>query len=369
MRLSEIGDEGQRRLKASSVLVVGAGGLGAPVLSYLAAAGVGHITVVDDDHVEPSNFHRQVLFTEEDLGEPKAERAASRLRSLNPDIQVTAHVERLTAENAETLIAPVDIVADGTDTFATRYVVNDACVLTGTPNAYASISQFEGQASLFSTPGGPCYRCLFPNPPPPGLVPSCAEGGVLGVLPGLLGSVQAAEVIKHLLGIGTSLAGRLLVWNVLTMQSRTVQVPHNPDCLVCGAHPSITSVTAATECPAPACSSVEVPEIPPHELSQRLARENPPLVLDVRTREEAKTASMGGLLIPLNELPNRFKELTKYRRAPIVVYCQRGMRSMQAVRLLHDEGFDQAVSLQGGIEAWNEHVRNVQSPLPAAPPQ
>ena len=345
--LPEVGAEGQARLAAASVLVVGAGGLGSPALTYLAAAGVGRLGVVDFDRVEESNLHRQTLYAMGDVGHAKTVVAAQRLRDLNPLVEVVEHAERLDAGNAERLVGAYGLVLDGTDTFATRYLVSDASVLTGTPNVYASVDRFEGQASVFGAPGGPCYRCLFPEPPPAGLVPNCAEGGVLGVLPGLLGTIQATEALKLILGVGRPLVGRLLLLDALSMETRTLEVPHDPDCPVCGDHPSITHAL-----PMPP----SVPEITVQDYKKRVDAGDAPFLLDVREPDEYEGANLGGALIPLGELPDRLGEIAEHRDEEVVVHCRSGGRSAKAVELLRQNGFSGAKNLKGGIHAWSDEI-------------
>ena len=349
LALPEIGTPGQARLKGSSVLVVGAGGLGAPVALYLAAAGVGHLGLVDWDEVEASNLHRQVLYGHEDIGRPKALAAARRLRSLNPCVEVETHEHRLDPSNARTLISSYDVVVDGTDTFASRYLINDACIAEGVPDVYASVYRFEGQASVWGYGGGPCYRCLFDEPPPAGLAPSCDEGGVLGVLPGVMGLVQATETLKVLLGIGETLAGRLLVFDALAMQFRTLRVSRNPSCPACG-----------SGAPSPPDSSrpmPDVPEISVTDLHRMREEGQAPFLLDVRQPDEYAVANLEGSLIPLKELPDRLGELESHRSDPIlVVHCRSGARSAKAVELLRAHGFENAVNLRGGILAWSDEI-------------
>ena len=354
--LPEVGAEGQARLGAASVLVVGAGGLGTPVATYLAAAGVGRIGIVDFDTVEASNLHRQPLYTKADAGRPKVDAMRERLVALNPLVQVETHAVRLDASNALGLVGAYDVVADGTDTFATRYLVNDACVLRGVPNAFASISQFSGQASVFGTvrgERGPCYRCLFPSPPPAGTVPSCAEGGVLGVLPALLGTIQATEVLKLLLGIGQPLHGRLLLADALGMAFRTLGVERDPACPACGDAPTIRSLTDS----AAACGpDMPVPEISPADLKAMRDRGEDPFVLDVREPDEYEGAHIDGALIPLGDLADRIGEIEPHRGDDvIVVHCRMGGRSAKAVEYLRAQGFN-AVNLAGGIHAWSDTV-------------
>ncbi|MDZ4700459.1 MAG: molybdopterin-synthase adenylyltransferase MoeB [Rhodothermales bacterium] len=354
--LPDVGEAGQEKLKAASVLLIGAGGLGAPLALYLAAAGVGRIGLVDFDTIDATNLQRQVLYGQKDIGRPKLEAAAERLADLNPYIQIDLHNTPLTSANALDLIRGYDVVADGTDNFPTRYLVNDACVLTGTPNAYGSIFRFEGQVSVFAAPGGPCYRCVFPEPPPPGLVPSCAEGGVLGVLPGMVGTMQANEVIKLILGIGEPLIGRLMLVEALSMKVREWKIRRDPDCPVCGDHPTQTTlIDYDAFCGiAPAGS---VAEITVQELHTRRQNGDAPFILDVRNPAEAEAASLGAdLLIPLGELPMRMDELEAYRNRPVVVHCRSGARSAQAAQQLVDAGFSQVENLKGGILAWSKEV-------------
>jgi len=376
--LAEVGEEGQRRLKAARVLVVGAGGLGSPVALYLAAAGVGRIGLVDSDRVELSNLHRQVLFATGDLGRGKVDAAAERLRGLNPEIEVVAHRERFTPANALDLVRAYDVVADGTDNFPTRYLVNDACVLAGRPNVFASVLRFAGQATVFWPGHGPCYRCLFPEPPKPGLVPSCGEAGVLGALPGLLGAIQATEVLKLLLGAGEPLIGRLLLVDTLAARFREIRFPRRPDCPACGEGATPTLVPDSTgdakagqphvaAGPVPAGPSQATPtcdaappeplpwEIPVEELRRWREEGRPHLLLDVRTpREHAFAAIAGDVFLPLHELPERLDDLPRDR--PIVVYCHLGGRSAQAVGYLRGHGFPQAINLEGGIDAWSATI-------------
>lgn len=345
MRLPEVGPAGQERLAAASVLIVGAGGLGSPVALYLAAAGVGRLGLVDFDRVDESNLHRQILYTTADVGRRKTDAAAERLHALNPHVTVETHDLKLDAHNARALIGRYDLVADGADTFATRYAVNDACVATGTPNVFASVSAFEGQASVFAAPGGPCYRCLFPDAPPPGAVPSCAEGGVLGALPGLMGSIQATEVLKWILGAGESLVGRLLTVDARTMQTRTLRVSREEGCPVCNNGSYI---------PRPA--ALPLPEIAPAHAARLLADEpDATRLLDVRSAEEAAADHLGGTLLPLNQLPWRVDELEPDRARRLLVHCRSGSRSAQAVAYLRERGFN-AVNVRGGIEAWRREV-------------
>jgi adenylyltransferase/sulfurtransferase len=330
---------------------------------YLAAAGVGRIGLVDFDVVDVSNLQRQVIHGTSDVGRAKLESARDRIKEINPHVNVELHSIRLTSENALDLFKEYDVIADGTDNFATRYLVNDACVLTGKPNVYASIFRFEGQVSVFGMPDGPCYRCVYEQPPPPGLVPSCAEGGVLGVLPGIAGTLQANEVIKVLAGIGTPLVGRLLLFDALDMQFRTLKLRKNPDCPVCGEHPTQTGLIDYEEfCGiAPATSNghreeAEVPEITVRELKARLDRGDHPFVLDVRKPHEYDIANLGATLIPVDDLAGRLDELEPYRDEEIIVHCRSGARSARAVKLLHQAGFSGAVNVKGGILAWSDEV-------------
>ena len=356
----EVGMEGQQKLKAARVLCVGTGGLGSPLALYLAAAGVGTLGLVDFDVVDLTNLQRQIIHTTNDVGRPKLDSAAGKLAAINPFIQVRKFETKLSSANALDIIRQFDIVADGTDNFPTRYLVNDACVLTGKPNVYASIFRFEGQASVFSAERGPCYRCLYPEPPPPGLVPSCAEGGVLGILPGLLGVIQATEVIKLILGSGEPLIGRLLLVDALAMRFRELRLRKNPECPVCGANPTIRELIDYQEfCgirgesqEAPVSSGV--PEIRPEELKARLDAGNDVFILDVREPHEYQICNLGGHLIPLGELPARLNELDSSRE--IVAHCRSGVRSAKAVTLLRQAGFAKVKNLAGGILAWSDKV-------------
>ena len=357
--MPEVGMEGQLKLKQAKVLCIGTGGLGAPLGLYLAAAGVGRLGLVDFDVVDMTNLQRQIMFGSGDVGHPKSAAAAARLRDLNPDIQIDAYETRLTSDNALDLFKDYDIIVDGTDNFPTRYLVNDACILLGKPNVYGSIFRFEGQITVFGAPDGPCYRCLYPEPPPPGLVPSCAEGGVLGVLPGIVGAIQAAETLKLILGKGDSLAGRLLLFDALAMRFRELKLRKNPECPVCGAHPTVTKLIdyvefcgiRGEEAPAPATS---VPDITPRELKARLDRGDDIYVLDVREPHEYQICNIGGHLIPLGDLPNRVSELDSSRE--IVAHCRSGKRSAEAVEFLRKSGFRKLLNLKGGILAWSDEV-------------
>jgi molybdopterin/thiamine biosynthesis adenylyltransferase/rhodanese-related sulfurtransferase len=362
--LPEVGLEGQQKLKAAKVLCVGTGGLGAPLAYYLAAAGIGTLGLVDFDVVDESNLQRQIIHSTNDIGRPKIDSAAEKLKALNPYLNIVKHETMLTSANALEIIKDYDIVADGTDNFPTRYLVNDACVLSGNkPNAYASIFRFEGQASVFATEDGPCYRCLYPEPPPPGLVPSCAEGGVLGILPGLLGVIQATEVIKLILGKGDSLIGRLLLVDSLGMKFRELKLRKNPDCPLCGTHPTVKKLIdyqqfcgifpeEKTEKPEPMQNGI--PQVTPVELKRRLDAGEDVFVLDVREPHEYQIVNIGAPLIPLGDLPNRLSELDPNRE--IVVHCKSGGRSQRAAELLQKSGFKNVANLAGGITAWATDV-------------
>ena len=361
--MPEIGVEGQRRLKASSVLCIGAGGLGSPAAMYLAAAGIGRLGIVDFDVVDFSNLQRQVIHGTPDVGRSKLDSARDRINALNPYVEVETHEVALSSENALDLFAPYDVILDGTDNFPTRYLVNDACVIAGKPNAYGSIFRFEGQASVFATKDGPCYRCLYPEPPPPGLVPSCAEGGVLGVLPGIIGVIQATEAVKVLLGIGEPLVGRFLIYDALRMRFRELKLRKDPECPVCGDHPTVTELIdyeqfcgirpqakeATTEAGA---ADWEITSV---QLKRRLDAGEDVLVLDVREPNEYQINRIeGSTLIPLGELPRRFQELDRAR--PIVCQCKMGSRSAKAMEFLQSVGFADVKNLQGGILAWIDTV-------------
>ena len=352
--LPEVGVEGQKKLKDARVLCIGAGGLGCPASLYLAAAGVGTIGLVDFDVVDESNLQRQILYTTDDVGTPKLEAAKRRLTALNPSLNVELFEERLTSKNALALFERFDVVLDGTDNFPTRYLVNDACVLTGKPNAYGSIFRFEGQASVFGAKDGPCYRCLYPEPPPPGLVPSCAEGGVLGVLPGVIGTIQAVEAIKLILGAGKPLVGRLMLFDALGMEWRTLKLKKNPSCPICGEKPTIKALIDYEAFCGLKEPQAKIPEISVEELKGRIDKGLPMLLVDVREPHEYEIARIhGAKLIPLAALPQRLSELD--RAAEIVVHCKMGGRSAKAVKLLLEQGY-KAVNVAGGINAWSERV-------------
>jgi adenylyltransferase/sulfurtransferase len=353
--LPEVGPEGQKKLKDSAVLCIGAGGLGSPLALYLAAAGVGRIGLVDFDVVDESNLQRQIIHDTASIGTPKLASAKKRLLALNPHIIVETHEIRLSSANAIDLFKQYDVVADGTDNFPTRYLVNDACVLTGKPNAYGSIFRFEGQLSVFGAKDGPCYRCLYPEPPPPGLVPSCAEGGVLGVLPGVIGTMQAIETIKLLLGIGKPLVGRLMLYDALEQSWRTLKVKKDPKCPVCGTNPTITApIDYEAFCGLKEKPATVIPEMTVEDLKAKLDKKEKFVLLDVREPHEYEIAKIeGSKLIPLGDLPKRFAELDK--GAKIVVHCKMGGRSARAVGFLKQQGYD-ATNVAGGITAWSERI-------------
>ncbi len=363
LMLPEMGIEGQEKLKSSSVLCIGAGGLGSPLALYLAAAGIGRLGLVDFDVVEFSNLQRQIIHSTNDVGRPKLSSAREKLEAINPNVRVEAHEVRLSSENALDLFQDYDVIADGTDNFPTRYLVNDACILTGKPNVYGSIFRFEGQASVFGVPGGPCYRCLYPEPPPPGLVPSCAEGGVLGVLPGLVGTVQATEAIKLLLGIGQTLVGRLLLFDALDLNFREVRLRPDPDCPICGEHPSIDKLIDYEQfCGIGQDQQDErvVVEVTPTEVQQELEEGRDLVILDVRNPYEIDICRIeGSLVIPLPELGERVDELDRDRE--MVVHCKSGARSARAIQELQEHGFSRLRNLHGGILAW---ARDVDPSLP-----
>jgi adenylyltransferase/sulfurtransferase len=357
--LPEVGLDGQRRIKGGSVLCVGAGGLGSPAALYLAAAGVGKIGVIDFDAVDESNLQRQILHGTPDVGRSKLLSARDRLTSLNPEVTVETFETRLTSANAFELFRDYDVILDGTDNFATRYLVNDACVLLRKPNAYGSIFRFEGQASVFATVGGPCYRCLYPEPPPPGLVPSCAEGGVLGVLPGVIGTIQATEAIKLILGAGSTLVGRLLLYDAWAMKFRELKLRRDPACPVCGDHPSIKQLIDYEEfCGVrPAAAPTAVPETTVEELKARVDSNVPYYLLDVREPHEYQISRIAGsTLIPVGQIGQRFAEVAAAAQGrEIIVHCKSGVRSARAVGILKDHGID-AKNLKGGILAWIDRV-------------
>ncbi|MFZ0480402.1 MAG: molybdopterin-synthase adenylyltransferase MoeB [Terriglobales bacterium] len=356
--MPEVGMTGQQKLKAAKVLCIGAGGLGSPLALYLTAAGVGTLGIVDFDVVDYTNLQRQIIHTTNDVGRKKLDSAAEKLKAINPFLNLRTFETRLTSANALDLFREFDIVADGTDNFPTRYLVNDACVLTGKPNVYGSIFRFEGQASVFATEDGPCYRCLYPEPPPPGLVPSCAEGGVLGILPGLVGVIQATETIKLILGQGESLAGRLLLVDSLAMKFRELKLRKNPDCPVCGKNPTVTKLIDYEEfCgirgqEEPAGN--DVPSISVEDLKKKLDAKADIFILDVREPHEYQICNLSGYLIPVGDLPKRVSELDSSRE--IIAHCKMGGRSAKAVNFLRRSGFKKVYNLTGGITAWAEKI-------------
>jgi adenylyltransferase/sulfurtransferase len=359
--LPEVGLAGQKKICSTSVLCIGAGGLGSPIAMYLAAAGIGKLGIVDFDAVDFSNLQRQIIHGTEDVGRLKSESAKRTIQRINPGVEVVLHNTRLTSENALEILAPYDVVVDGTDNFPTRYLTNDACVLLKKPNAYGSIFRFEGQASVFAPHlGGPCYRCLYPEPPPPGMVPSCAEGGVLGVLPGIVGCIQATEILKIALGKGSSLIGRLLLFNALDMKFREVKLRRDPQCPLCGENPTITKLIDYEQfcgIPAePASAAAHADEVTVQEMKRAL--DEPKLgirVLDVREPDEYQIAHVNGVpQIPLGSLPQRFTELDPNQT--IYIHCKSGIRSMKAVKFLQDQGFKYVKSVKGGISAWADEI-------------
>ncbi|MGB6742699.1 MAG: molybdopterin-synthase adenylyltransferase MoeB [Terracidiphilus sp.] len=359
--LPEVGEEGQRRLKAARVLCVGAGGLGSPLALYLAAAGVGTLGLVDCDVVDVSNLQRQIIHSTRDIGRKKLDSAEEKLKALNPALNVVKHETMLSSANALDILKDYDVIADGTDNFPTRYLVNDACVLLGKPNAYGSIFRFEGQASVFAAKDGPCYRCLYPEPPPPGLVPSCAEGGVLGILPGLLGVIQATETIKLILGKGEPLVGRLLLVDALNMRFRELKLRKNPECPVCGPNPTVTKLIDYEQfCGiAPATKEEQavkngIPQLGVKELKRRMDAGEDLFILDVREPFEYQIANIGGKLIPQNDVPQRLAEIDRDRE--IIVQCKSGGRSQRIAEFLKQSGYPNVVNLAGGILAWADEI-------------
>src|SRR4051794_35870776 len=359
--MPEVGLEAQKKLKASKVLCIGAGGLGSPAALYLAAVGVGTLGIVDFDTVDFSNLQRQILHGTPDVGRSKLASAKDRLNAINPNVKIETYETALSSENALELFAPYDVILDGTDNFPTRYLVNDACVLLGKPNAYGSIFRFEGQASVFATKEGPCYRCLYPEPPPPGLVPSCAEGGVLGVLPGIIGVIQATETIKLIIGIGEPLIGRFMIYDALKMKFRELKLRKDPDCPVCGTHPTVTKlidyeqfcgVTPAAPEPVAVNNATEITSV---ELKQRMDRGDKLTIVDVREPNEYQINRIAGSqLIPLGDIPKRYEELNK--NDEIVVHCKMGGRSAKAADFLRSVGFTRILNLKGGILDWVDKV-------------
>jgi len=367
--MPEVAMRGQKRLKAARVLCIGTGGLGSPLSLYLAAAGVGTIGLADFDVVDVSNLQRQIIHFTSDVGRPKITSAHEKLKAINPDLNVVRHEHSVDSSNALDLFAGYDVIVDGTDNFPTRYLVNDACVLLGKPNVYGSIFRFDGQATVFLPPDGPCYRCLYPEPPPPDLVPNCAEGGVLGILPGLIGVVQATETVKLILGVGKPLVGRLLLYDALEMTFREMKVRKNPKCPICGPNPTIRALidydqfcgVRGSEGALSSANGASDAEITPQELKALLDRVEPPLVLDVRNPEEIAICRIAGsTVIPLSELPNRLGELDAARY--MVVHCKSGVRSAKAIALLRAAGFARLKNLKGGILAW---IKEVDPSLPA----
>lgn len=363
--MPEVGMAGQRKLKAASVLIIGAGGLGSPLGMYLAAAGVGRIGIVDYDVVDESNLQRQIIHGTKDIGRSKLESAKETLLDINPYIRIDTYNEPLTSANALAIIEPYDVVIDGTDNFPTRYLVNDACVMLGKPNVYGSIFRFEGQASVFDASKGPCYRCLFPSPPPPGLVPSCAEGGVLGVLPGTIGAIQATEAIKIILGIGETLVGRLMLYDALNMEFNFVKLRKNPNCPVCGENPTVTELIDYEQfCGMPGHDRSAyhtdnesiAPAITVEELHEKLARHEDFILLDVREPHEWQISDIKGAThhIPKDQILEHLNEFDTARE--IVVYCRTGGRSADVTILLREHGFERVRNLAGGINAWAKKI-------------
>jgi adenylyltransferase/sulfurtransferase len=355
--LAEIGVEGQQRLKAARVLCLGAGGLGSPATLYLAAAGVGTIGIVDDDQVALSNLHRQLLHGTKDIGRAKTESACDRLADINPEVEVRLHFCRFTSENAEEILRDYDLIVDGTDNFATRYLSNDVAVFMRKPNVYGSIFRFDGQTTVFAPHlGGPCYRCLFPEPPPPGAVPSCAQAGVLGILPGIVGTMQATEAIKLILRIGEPLIGRMIHFDALKMAFREFNLRRDPECPVCGQNPTITApMDYEVFCQGGLDLTGAVPQIDVRELRERMNSSRPFLLLDVREPFEFEIARIEGAnLIPLGELPERWRELD--REQEVFVFCHSGVRSAQAAEFLRSAGFTKVANVAGGIDAWSQEI-------------
>ena len=357
--MPEVALDGQKKLKAAKVLTVGTGGLGSPLALYLAAAGIGTIGIVDFDVVDESNLQRQIIHGTSDVGRPKVESARDKILDINPNVEVRVHEEALTSENALEVFADYDVIVDGTDNFPTRYLVNDACVLLGKPNVYGSIFRFEGQASVFWAEEGPCYRCLYPEPPPPGLVPSCAEGGVLGILPGAIGVTQATETVKLILGIGEPLIGRLMLYDALGMIFREMKLRKDPNCPICSENPTVTELIDYEEfCGIPQANAAQqengVPEITVQELKGKLDNGEDINVLDVREPHEYEVANIGVKLVPLGELPRRLAEFDQNEN--FAIHCKTGGRSAKAVKLLQDAGFGNVYNVKGGITAWSEEI-------------
>ena len=359
--LPEVGVEGQRKLKAARVLCVGTGGLGSPLALYLAAAGVGTLGLVDFDVVDASNLQRQIIHSTADIGRKKLDSAEEKLKALNPALNVIKHETMMSSANALDIIKDYDVVADGTDNFPTRYLVNDACVLLGKPNAYGSIFRFEGQASVFAAKDGPCYRCLYPEPPPSGLVPSCAEGGVLGILPGLIGVIQATEAIKLILGIGEPLIGRLLLVDALKLRFRELKLRKNPDCPVCGTHPTVTELIDYEQfCGIHPETNEErvvkngIPQLSVKDLKKRMDAGENLFILDVREPFEYQIANIGGKLIPQGQVPQRLAEIDRDRE--IIVQCKSGGRSQRIAEFLKQSGYARVANVSGGILAWSDQI-------------
>jgi len=355
LSLPEIGVSGQQALLGAGVLLIGAGGLGCPSALYLAAAGIGRLGLVDFDVVDPSNLQRQVLYGTADVGRLKVDVASERIAAMNPDVEVVKHAVQLTSENALELFADYDVIVDGTDNFPTRYLSNDACVLLGKPNVYGSIFRFDGQASVFDARHGPCYRCLYPEPPPPGTVPSCAEGGVLGVLPGLIATIQATETVKIVTGVGEPLYGRLIQYDALRMEFNEFRLKKDPTCPVCGESPSVTElIDYAGFCGVPSLAAETPPECSAADVHAMLERGDEFLLLDVREPDEYATAHIdGALLLPLGELESRLDEIAKWKQRRVVAQCKLGGRSARACEILRNHGFANVTNLSGGIEAWS----------------
>ena len=359
--LPEVGLSGQKKIRSTSVLCIGAGGLGSPIAMYLAAAGIGKLGILDFDAVDFSNLQRQIIHGTEDVGRPKIESARDTLKRINPNVEVILHNTRISGENALELIRPYDIVVDGTDNFPTRYLTNDACVLLRKPNVYGSIFRFEGQASVFAPHlGGPCYRCLYPEPPPPGMVPSCAEGGVLGVLPGIVGTIQATEILKLALGKGSSLIGRLLLFNALEMRFRELKLRRDPQCPLCGESPTITElIDYEMFCgiaPEPVTAAANPDEVTVQEMQNALRDVHQGIrVIDVREPDEYQIAHVDGVpLFPLSTLPQRFTELDPNQQ--YYIHCKSGVRSLRALQFLREQGFKYLKSVKGGINAWADEI-------------
>ncbi len=354
--LPEVGNEGQERLKRSSVLLVGLGGLGSPLALYLAAAGVGRLGLVEFDHVSTSNLQRQVLYGDEDVDKAKVEVASKRLRAINPHIKVVEYDDRISADNAIDLIGGYDVVADGSDNFSTRYLVNDACVRAGKPDVWGAVHRFEGQVAVWGLDDGPCYRCLFPEPPPSGLVDNCADAGVLGVVPGVIGALQGVEVMKLLLGIGDSLAGRLLIFDALGGGFREITVPRDPECPACADPQAIQLQDLDVACAVDNLDTSPIPaEIQPHELAARIKAGEPMRLLDIRAPAERAIADLPeSVAIPMHEIPSRLEELEP--QADWVVYCHLGIRSAQVADWMRQQGFSRTRSLSGGIDLWSQQV-------------